>query len=150
MDLLLDHTIIPDRSPVGRFPEVTLTLHSQFLTLTTVYINLPLSVLIWREHLFLLTLTKADSSSFTFNIYIQTLGAYRLTLGAYRLFVVRPECTWSIEFVLGSLGSNSHSEITSNGQARGASFCAWVKVTLTHQLSILGPKKFSIWFRNEY
>jgi hypothetical protein len=32
-----------------------------------VYINLPLSVLIWREHLFLLTLTKADSSSFTFN-----------------------------------------------------------------------------------
>ncbi len=32
------------------------------------YISLHLSVLIWREHLFLLTLTKADSFSLYFNI----------------------------------------------------------------------------------
>ena len=79
MDLLLDHTIIPDRSPVGRFPEVTLTLHSQFLTLTIVYINLPLSVLILREHLFCLTLTKADSFSLYFNSFSRATIVTRFT-----------------------------------------------------------------------
>ena len=47
-----DARYFPDRSPVGRFPDSYADTVFTILTLTIVYINLHLSVLILREHLF--------------------------------------------------------------------------------------------------
>ncbi len=81
------------------------------------YINLHLSVLIWREHLFLLTLTKADSFIFTFNIswYYSSFCLYFSTNEEYQELengTISPfqESAFNNKFAAGKTGNKKLEE----------------------------------------